>query len=169
MCLENIIDGILSRRCSVATNCMNAINTLLPHQNIIYMLDRNCDYFNQPYDGYAAYVAGIKYFVTQAQVKFFKQDPEVKVVGTIPHALIQQYENNLSKMIEDYATTNQTNQIYCLLDYENYALKTLEDLKGSFHYLKGVRLDTSGSLADKSLNDASKKGVNVELIKLVKE
>lgn len=168
MCLENIIDGILSRRCSVATNCMNAINALLPHQNIIYMLDRNCDYFNQPYDAYAAYVAGIKYFVTQAQVQFFKQDPEVKVVGTIPHALIQQYKNNLTEMIQDYATVNETNQIYCLLDYENFALKTLQDLKGSFQHLKGVRLDTSSSLSDQSLKDETKKGVNAELIKLIK-
>lgn len=169
MCLENIIDGILSRRCSVATNCMNAIDSLLPHQNIIYMLDRNCDYFVQPYDGYAAYVGGIKYFVTQAQVKFFEQDPNIKVVGTIPHALIQQYENNLPEMIKDYVTINKTNQIYCLLDYENFALKTLDDLKNSFKMLKGVRLDTSSNLSDQSLNDKTKKGVNVDLIKLVKE
>lgn len=169
MCLENIIDGILSRRCSVATNCMNALNKLLSHQNIIYMLDRNCDYFSQPYDGYAAYIAGIKYFVTQAQVSFLNSDSEIKVVGTIPHALIQQYENNLPKLINDYAYTNQTNQIYCLLDYENFAIKTLNELENSFSYLKGVRLDTSSSLVDKSLGESNNKGVNVELIDLVKK
>lgn len=169
MCLENLIDGILSRRCSVATNCWRAINELIPGQEIIYMADRNCDYFNQAYDGYAAYVAGINLFVSQAQIEFIKSDQDVKAIGTMPHALIQQYHNHLNELINDFSAINNTDKIVCLLDYENDVLKTLNEILPSFHLLLGIRLDTSSSIIDKSLIDKNLFGVNPELINLVKQ
>lgn len=169
MCLENIIDGILTRRCSVATNCMQAIKALLPHQNIIYMADRNCDYFNQSYDAYPAYLAGIDLFVTAAQIDLIKSDHNTKVIGTVPHSLIQQYRNNLGLMISDFSEVNKTKEIMCLIDYENYALKTLDQLLPSFNLLAGIRLDTSSNLVDQSLKNQNLFGVNFELINLVKE
>lgn len=169
MCLENIIDGILCRRCSVATNCYYAKKELLAHQEIIYMADRSCDYFNQPYDAYAAYLGGLNLFVSQAQVEFIKNDENVKVVGTMPHALIQQYQNNINELILDFSEINNTKNIFCLLDYENNVIKTLEEIKNSFEYLGGIRLDTSSNMIDKSLENEKLYGVNNKLIKIVKE
>lgn len=167
MKLENIIDGILSKRCSIATNAMKLINNLLDHQSIIYMLDRNIDYFNQSLDSYPAYLAGINLFVTEAQVKLFK-NKNVKVVGTMPHSLIQQYQNNLSLLINDFSTINNLDSIFCLLDYENNVLKTLNQIQNHFHLLQGIRLDTSSKLIDFSLKNSNLYGVNYKLVDAVK-
>ena len=168
MKLENIIDGILSKRCSVATNTMKVINNLLSHQEIIYMLDRNIDYFNQSYDAYPAFLAGIDLFVTQAQVELFKNE-NVKVIGTMPHSLIQQYQNKLPTLISDFAQTHQSDNIFCLLDYENNVLKTLNQIKNSFNLLSGVRLDTSSKLIDFSLKNTKLHGVNFKLVDITKK
>ena len=76
--LENIIDGILARRCSIATNVYKIKQKINSNQDIIFMADRNDSYFQQPYDAYPAHLLGVKLFVTNAQVEFFKEDKEVK-------------------------------------------------------------------------------------------
>ena len=167
--LENIIDGILARRTSVATNCYNAVQKLKEDQNIIFMADRNDDYINQKNDGYAAYIAGINYFVTQAQVEYLKDTKDAKVVGTMPHALIQQYKGDLSQVIDDYKKVIDGN-VYALIDYHNDVINDLNTIKDQFETIDGVRLDTSKYLIDKSLEIRKIKeyGVNANLVKLVR-
>ncbi|MDE7221693.1 MAG: nicotinate phosphoribosyltransferase, partial [Ureaplasma sp.] len=166
--LENIIDGILANRCSVATNTRDLINSLLPHQKIIYMCDRTNNYFSQSYDAYPAYLNGIDLFVTNAQIELFNDDKNVKVIGTIPHALIHQYHNDLVRMINDYKEIYPNTDLYCLIDFENDVIKTLEQIKGVMHFIKGVRIDTSNNLIDKSLEKEKLYGINHKLIDIVR-
>ncbi len=166
--LENIIDGILANRCSVATNTKKLTNNLLPHQKIIYMCDRTNNYFSQSYDAYPAYLNGIDLFVTNAQINLFDNDPNVKVIGTIPHALIHQYHNNLLEMIQDYKEIYPETDLYCLIDFENDVIKTLEQIKPIMQLIKGIRIDTSNNLIDKSLEQDGLFGVNAQLVDIVK-
>lgn len=169
---ENIMDGILARRTSVATNCMKALNALLPHQEVIYMADRSCDYFNQPYDGYAAYVAGIRKFVTQAQVSLFKDlvPNNWQVVGTMPHALIQQYAGNLDQVIVDYEKYLNQKPL-ALIDYHNDVIGELEKIQDHLDLISGVRIDTPKSMIDASLLKQGRylSGVNPLLVQWVRE
>lgn len=167
--LENVIDGILARRSSVSTNCMNAISKLDKNQRIIFMADRTDDYHNQAGDGYAAYVAGIDLFVTQAHSQYIKNFPNVKVIGTMPHALIQQYKGDLRLAIENYFNVYQI-KTTALIDYHNDVIKELESIYPVMDKVAAVRIDTSKYLIDRSLmlNKIKEHGINANLIKLVR-
>lgn len=168
--LENTILGILTARSNISTNVLRCIKQLKPHQEIIYMLDRSNSYFNQAFDGYAAYCGGIKKFVTKEQVRLIDNKSDVSVVGTIPHSIIQQYRNDINKLILDYYQIFQT-KICLLLDFENNVIKTLETAKHNLHLVFAVRIDTSRNLIDLSLEQNNKEnyGINKKLIKLVRE
>lgn len=167
--LENIIDGILSRRSSVATNVNNIIQKLKPHQSLIYMADRTTSYFDQPYDAYPAHMCGVNLFVTEAQISFFKNDKNVKVIGTMPHALIQQYHGNLKEVIHAYNEIHHTKP-FALIDYHNNVIEELEKIKHNINKIIGVRIDTSKLNIDFSLEKQNKKlyGVNHELVCMVR-
>ncbi len=168
--LENIIDGILASRCSVATNTYNMKKYLKDSQSIIYMADRLNSYFNQPFDAYPAYIGGIKLFTSDAQIEFFKDDKDVNVIGTMPHALIQQNEGNLHKAIEDYYLVHKSKPI-ALIDYHNNVIEELEKIKDILDKIDGVRIDTSKINIDESLLKLNKKnyGVNHQLVCLVRD
>lgn len=146
--LENIIDGVLARRSSVATNCYNFLKEVKSNQ-IIFMGDRSDDYHILPYDGYAAYVAGIRKFSNQAHIAFI-QDPQVQVVGTIPHALIQQFNGDIAKVYEAY-TQFYPHDVTMLVDYDNDTIGTLEKLQPYFKNINAIRIDTSKNMLDLSL------------------
>ena len=167
--LENVIDGILARRSSVANNCYQVLKEIQTNQNVIFMADRTDDYLNQAGDGYAAYIAGIKQFVTEAQISLIKPfDNEVVSIGTMPHALIQQYQNDLETLVRDFYHIQKVKPTV-LIDFENDVIKTLEQLKNVFEYIYAVRIDTSKNLIDQSLDKKDEnKGVSVNLIKLVR-
>ena len=64
--LESMIDGILARRSSVATNVYRTVREL-KGKDIFSMADRQDEYNTQIGDGYATYVAGIRKVSTDAQ------------------------------------------------------------------------------------------------------
>ncbi len=146
--LENIIDGILARRSSVTTNCYKFLQYLKPEQ-IMFMGDRSDDYHILPYDGYSAYVGGIKKFSNQAHVTFIN-DPSVQVMGTIPHALIQQFNGDIVKTYQAY-TQFYPNDVTMLVDYDNDIIGTLSKLQPYFENINAIRVDTSQNMLDKSL------------------
>lgn len=176
--LENVIDGILSRRSSVATNAYNIVNEI-GADKVIYMADRSDDYLMQAYDGYSAYIGGIRKFVTDESVRFLKESNirDYQVLGTIPHALIQQYEGNLSEVIKDFQIVNPNSPTVGLIDFYNDCVNEIQKLKDNdVNKLDYVRIDTSKRLIDKSLqhiyelsNDNSLYGVNKHLIRKVRE
>lgn len=170
--LENLIDGILSRRSSIATNVFNFIQ-VTGKDRFMFMSDRNDDYLLQPYDGYAAYVGGAVKFVTDKQIEFIKKDKNVSASGTIPHALIQQFNGDIVKTLEAYKRSFPQNPVVGLIDYNNDCLGEIKKLReANFNNLDFVRIDTSSSLVDKTLQDKNKNwkdkkelyGVNQTLI-----
>ena len=168
--LENIIDGILARRCSIATNVYKIKQKINSNQDIIFMADRNDSYFQQPYDAYPAHLLGVKLFVTNAQVEFFKEDKEVKVIGTMPHALIQQFKGDLKQVIKEYNRVH-LQKPYALIDYHNNVISELESIKSQLNDVIGVRIDTSKNNIDFSLEQKGimEYGVNHNLVKSVRE
>ncbi|MCF0217419.1 MAG: nicotinate phosphoribosyltransferase [Malacoplasma sp.] len=175
--LENIIDSILSRRSSIATNAHKVIS-LVGAKRVIYMGDRSDDYLLQPYDGYSAYIGGIRNFVSEASVKFLREAnvSDFMVIGTIPHALIQQFEGNLANTLKAYANCFPNYPVVGLIDFHNDCLQELIDLKeAGITKLDYVRIDTSKKLVDKSLQkihyysqDKQLYGVNKYLIQKVR-
>ncbi|RXY97142.1 nicotinate phosphoribosyltransferase [Malacoplasma penetrans] len=176
--LENIIDGILSRRSSVATNAYNFVN-LIGSDKIIYMADRTDDYSLQAYDGYSAYIGGIRKFVTNESVSFLKESNinDYQVLGTIPHALIQQHNGDLSQTLKSFTQVYPNSPVIGLIDFHNDCLGEIEKLKeNNIEKLDYVRIDTSKKLIDKSLQhifhlskDESLYGVNKYLIQKVRD
>lgn len=172
---ENVIDGILTRRTSVCNNCFS-LTKILNKNRIIYMADRSSDFFSQSFDGYSAYVGGIKNFVTDAQVKFIKNKKNINVGGTIPHSLIQQFNGDLCKAMRFYNKSYGSNKSVALIDYHNDVEREIKSLSYSKIKIFAVRIDTASNLVDfglqRKFKDWKKRkdlyGVNNELIKLVR-
>ncbi len=169
--LENVIDGILSRMSSIATNVYEIKK--LTDKDIIFMADRSDIYLNQPYDGYAAYIGGIRKFVTESMCEFLTDKKDAQYVGTVPHSLIQQHRGNLVDSLLHYYEVFPNNKIVALIDYNNDCIGEIKKLSESKLKDKifAVRIDTSSSLIDKSLQHCKTKyyGVNDKLIKLVRK
>lgn len=170
--LEGIIDGILSRRTTVANNARKVVSAT--DKKIIFMGDRNDDYINQFGDGYAAYIGGIREFVTEANIKLLRGINNT--IGTMPHALIQMCNGDILKACKLYKKHFPKDELVALVDYNNDcindSLKVLKEFKDE---LKAVRVDTSISLIDKYIEkkygneDKKNYGVNPILIKELRE
>ncbi len=168
--LENIIDSILARRSSVATNCYQFLKYLSP-EKLIFMSDRSDDYHLHPYDGYAAYIAGVRSFSNESHVYFISNKNDVNVIGTMPHALIQQYHGDIVKVYHSFKQKFPNDKIVMLVDYDNDVIGTLEKLKPYLNDIWGLRIDTSQKIIDKSIKNKSKKnyGASALLFKNIKQ
>ncbi|WP_434414666.1 nicotinate phosphoribosyltransferase [symbiont of Argiope bruennichi] len=168
---ENTINGILSRQSSIATNCYWVVKYLEPKKkDIIFMADRCDHYINQPNDGYAAYVGGIRLFSSKSEIQ--KINEKLPLYGSIPHSFIQLNDGDILKSCENYLKFYK--KIICLIDYNNNviddALKVAKKFRGK---ITGFRVDTSIKLIDKFFLNNPKyknfqrsklKGTNPELI-----
>lgn len=149
--LENIIDGILSRRSSIATNCKR-VTDLIGGENMVFMGDRTDDYLMQAYDGYSAYYGGVRNFVTKKQIEFIKSDSNVKYIGTMPHAAIQQHNGSIVETLKAFSKIfGKSEPRIALIDYNNDCISELESIYKSKIKIDFVRIDTSSKLIDKSL------------------
>lgn len=170
--LENIINGILTRRSMIATNAYKLLKIIPQADRIIYMNDRSDDYHLQPYDGYSAYVGGIRQFVTKMQTHFLRHKQDFQIIGTIPHALIQQYKGNLVYAIKAYQKSFPKQKTTALIDFTNNCLKEIHLLqKGGISKLDYVRIDTSKKLIDQCLKKQKQKhyGINPKLVAAVRK
>lgn len=152
--LESMIDGILSRRTSVATN---VYEVLLASRGtpVFSMADRQDDYHTQIGDGYATYVAGISKVSTDAQGLWWGG----KGMGTMPHALIEICDGDLVKACTIYHNTFKGQQITALVDYHNNVIRESLAVARTFkHDLKAVRVDTSKALIDHYFDDKDTSG-----------
>ena len=163
--LESVIDGILARRSSVATNVMEVLE-VAGDTPVFSMADRQDDYLTQVGDGYATYVAGITKVSTDAQGLWWGG----KGMGTMPHALIQMCEGDICKAADIYLKSFPDEQVTALIDYHNNVVRdSLIIARHLGHKLKGVRVDTSKTLIDhyfddKDITDFDPHGVCKELI-----
>ena len=152
--LESVIDGILARRSSVATNVMEVLE-VAGDTPVFSMADRQDDYLTQVGDGYATYVAGITKVSTDAQGLWWGG----KGMGTMPHALIQICGGDICKAADAYLKSYPDEQVTALIDYHNNVVRdTLIIAKHLGHKLKGVRVDTSKALIDHYFDDKDTSG-----------
>ena len=152
--LESLIDGILARRSSVATNTLKVVRALKGAPTFS-MADRQDDYLTQPGDGYASYVAGIKAFSTDAQGQWVS----VKGMGTMPHALIQLCGGDVCKASDIYLAEYPDKPVTALIDYNNNV--TVDAVLLARHLgekLGAIRVDTSKSLIDHYFDDKDTSG-----------
>lgn len=168
--LESLIDGILTRRTSVATNT-RAVLLAAGDTPVFSMADRQDDYLTQAGDGYASFIAGIRKFSTDAQGSYVG----IKGMGTMPHALIAMCDGDVVKAAELYHQTFPNEKISALVDYTNDCVTEALRVARRFGPLLGsVRLDTSLSLFDEYFVrigqfDPSLKGVSAPLVRAVRE
>ncbi|MGN7178777.1 nicotinate phosphoribosyltransferase [Paenibacillus sp. FSL R5-0490] len=169
--LEGIIDGILARRTSVATNVYNVVKAAGVsgvQKQVIFMGDRDDHYTTQAGDGYAAYIGGATAQATHAMNEWWGK----KGMGTMPHALIQMFEGDIVAAAEAYQDTFPEDDLVALVDYNNDAIiDSLKVARAFGDELKGVRVDTSRTMIDQYflrnqhiLGTFDPRGVNAELI-----
>ena len=152
--LESVIDGVLARRTSVATNVKEVLE--VAKDTVVFsMADRQDDYLTQVGDGYATYVAGISRVSTDAQGLWWGG----KGMGTMPHALIQICGGDVCKAADIYLKSFPNEKVTALIDYHNNVVR--DSLVLARHLgdkLKAVRVDTSKSLIDHYFDDKDTSG-----------
>lgn len=167
---EGVIDGILARSTSIATNsyhCKKAANG----KQVIYMGDRGDHYINQEIDGHAVEVGGL---VGHSTMAGSRNNPDV-IFGSIPHVLIQHFNGNLLEAMNYYKQMfPQEKELIALVDYSNDVIKdSLIVLKALGSQLHGVRVDTSKNMIDHMFDNEKNreqyKGVCVEQIKRLRK
>ncbi|MEC5421895.1 nicotinate phosphoribosyltransferase [Virgibacillus sp. C22-A2] len=169
--LEGIIDGILARRTSVATNVYNVVKaarTSGEQKPVIFMGDRDDHYTQQAGDGYSAFIGGSTAQATHAMNEWWGKEG----MGTMPHALIQMFRGDIIAASKAYHEMYPEDELVALVDYNNDVIT--DSLKVAREFgddLKGVRLDTSRTLVDKYflrnhhlMGTFDPRGVNPELI-----
>ncbi len=161
---EGMIDGILARQTSIATNARTVKNST--EKQLIFMGDRADHYSNQVSDGYAVSCGGITTHVTQAQTEINGGES----VGTIPHALIQMFDGNLIQALKAYKEIFPNQPLVALVDFNNDVIKdSLLALNEFGKELKAVRVDTSDGVSDEFFQNDEEYGVTPNLIKALRK
>src|SRR5690625_4590122 len=169
--LEGIIDGILSRRTSVATNVYNVVKAAQysgKEKPIIFMADRDDHYTQQAGEGYAAFIGGSTAQATHAMNEWWGKEG----IGTMPHALIQMFSGDLVAATKAYYEMYPEDELIALVDYNNDVITDSLKVAHAFgDKLVGVRVDTSRTMVDKYflrnydlMGTFDPRGVNPELI-----
>lgn len=146
--LETLYLGILARQSRIATNVRKVVDAA-NGKPVLFFPARYDIYQTQESDGYAAMIGGLKGFSTDANAKA----NATKGLGTIPHALIAAYNGDtvaataaFDKYVDPFIAR------IALVDFDNDCVNTsLAVARKLGKKLQGVRLDTSGSMVDKSL------------------
>lgn len=175
--LEGMIDGIFARNSSIATNARKLV-TAANGKMIIDMEDRADLYLNQEVDGYAAYIGGIRSFVSDAALTYIHDEKVGPPIGTMPHALIQAFNGDTLAATKAFHDYYPDNKLVSLVDYHNDVVTEAIRIANYFKKeLWAVRLDTAANLIDKTLEtkkatfpkDAKLNGVNEYLIREVRK
>ena len=168
--LETLYLGILARQSRIATNVRNVIEAA-NGKSVLFFPARYDSYVTQEEDGYAAMIGGIKGFSTDANALASGG----KGLGTIPHALIATYNGDTvaaTCAFDKYIDTSIAR--IALVDFDNDCVNTsLAVARKLGTKLLGVRLDTSGSMVDKSIQPImgtfTPTGVCKELVQAVRK
>jgi nicotinate phosphoribosyltransferase len=163
--LETVYLGSLARRSLVATNVREVVEAAAG-KPIMYFPARHDHYRVQTGDGYAAYIAGAVGVSTDAQASWWGD----RGLGTVPHGLIAAYDGDTVAAAGAFARCSDPGQnLVVLVDFDNDCVGTalaVADALGD--RLWGVRLDTSGTMVDRSLWDSmgrfDPRGVNPQLV-----
>jgi len=168
--LETLYLGVLARRTRVGTNTRRVVEAARPKE-VMFFPARHDHWLMQAGDGYAAHVAGVIGVSTDAQASWWGSEG----VGTVPHALIAAYGGDTALAAEKFAQhTPEHVRLICLVDFDNDSVDTsLRVARALGSRLFGVRLDTSGTMVDKSvipqMGTFPPTGVNARLVRNVRE
>lgn len=146
--LETLYLGALARQSRIATNVRKVVKAA-NGKPVLFFPARYDIYQTQESDGYAAKIGGLNGFSTDANAKACGG----KGLGTIPHALIAAYNGDTvaaTAAFDKYVDPSIAR--IALVDFDNDCVNTsLAVARKLGKKLVGVRLDTSGSMVDKSL------------------
>ncbi len=174
--LEGIIDGILARRTSVATNVYNVVKAAAlsgVQKPVIFMGDRDDHFMMQAGDGYAAFIGGSTAQATHAMNEWWGKQG----MGTMPHALIQLFDGDVVAAAKAYHEKYPDDDLIVLVDYNNDCITDALKVAREFgDKLKAVRVDTSRTMIDQYfirhpevLGTFDPRGVNPPLIFALRE
>jgi nicotinate phosphoribosyltransferase len=146
--LETCYLGVLSRRTRIATNARDIVSAASGKQ-VLFFPARFDHHLVQTGDGYAAYISGALGVSTDANAEWWG----ARGMGTVPHALIAAYGGDTVLATQKFAQyANGDVNVIALVDFENDCVGTsLAVARALGKRLWGVRLDTSGTLVDKSI------------------
>jgi nicotinate phosphoribosyltransferase len=148
--LETVYLGILSRRTKVASNVKKVVEAA-NKKPVLFFPARFDHYSIQAGDGYAAFMSGVLGVSTDAQGEWWGK----KGVGTIPHALIAAFNGDTVAATLAFAKQYPKIDVIALVDFDNDCVETSLEVAGAMkkqgRTLWGVRLDTSGTMVDKSV------------------
>lgn len=167
--LETLLVGVLGRRTRIATRTREVVEAA-GGKPILFFSARHDHWEMQPGDGWAARLGGANAVSTDAQASWWGGEG----VGTIPHALIAAWGGDTVAATEAFARHMPAGvDVVALVDFDNDVVATsLEVARVLGQRLRGVRLDTSETLVDRSLlgvmGDFDPRGVNPPLVHAVR-
>lgn len=149
--LETCYLGVLSRRTRIATNARRIVDAACG-KTVLFFPARFDHHLVQTGDGYAAYISGALGVSTDANAEWWG----ARGMGTVPHALIAAYDGDTVLATKKFAEYIEPDiSLISLVDFDNDCVKTSLDVARALgKKLWGVRLDTSGTLVDRSLWDS---------------
>jgi nicotinate phosphoribosyltransferase len=168
--LETVYLGCMARRTLIMRNVREVVEAARG-KPILYFPARHDHWLVQTGDGWAAHVAGAIGVSTDAQASWWGG----RGVGTVPHGLIAAYDGDTVKAARAFVGHFARDMnVTVLVDFENDSVRTaLEVAEALGEDLWGVRLDTSGTLADEELRrrhgDDAPTGVAPELVIATRE
>jgi nicotinate phosphoribosyltransferase len=167
--LETVYLGALARRTLISRNVREVVQAA-NGKPILYFPARHDHHRVQTGDGYAAHIAGAIGVSTDAQASWWGG----RGAGTVPHGLIAAYGGDTLLAARRFSEAHPELDIVVLVDFENDSVRTaIEVAHGLGPRLWGVRLDTSGTMVDRSLWEQmgrfDPRGVNPELVRNVRE
>jgi nicotinate phosphoribosyltransferase len=170
--LETVYLGCLARRTLIMRNVREVVQAA-DGKEILFFPARHDHWLVQTGDGWAAHVAGAIGVSTDAQASWWGG----RGVGTVPHGLIAAYRGDTVAAARAFAArfADRMN-VTVLVDFDNDSVSTALAVAGELgERLWGVRLDTSGTLVDRSIlarmeseGDFDPTGVNVGLARIVR-
>jgi nicotinate phosphoribosyltransferase len=167
--LETLYLGVLARRTRVATNTRLVVEAAWP-KPVMFFPARFDHWLVQTGDGYAAHIAGAIGVSTDAQASWWGSHG----IGTVPHALIAAFGGDTVAATRAFAEQMPPDvQVISLVDFDNDCVGTsLAVAHALGRRLNGVRLDTSETMVDRSvqaqLTDFDPRGVNPRLVRNVR-
>ncbi len=168
--LETEYLGVLARRTRIATNA-RAIVDAAGGKDVLFFPARFDHHLVQTGDGYAAYISGALGVSTDANAEWWGS----RGMGTVPHALIAAYGGDTVLATQKFAQyIDPAVNVIALVDFENDCVGTsLACARALGDRLWGVRLDTRGTLVDKSvipqMGTFPPTGVNAQLVHNVRD
>ena len=168
--LETLCAGVLGRRTRIATNTRAVVEAAWP-KPIMFFPARHDHWRVQTGDGWAAHVAGAIGVSTDAQASWWGSSG----IGTVPHGLIAAFGGDTVAATKALADSlSDEVRIMSLVDFHNDSVATALAVARSLGArLWAVRLDTSGTMVDRSMEgemgDFDPRGVNPPLVRKVRE